>query len=298
MITLKNGYSFEYRAASGALGFDGRGWWWERMMLKLGLIKLAGLTPVMKTITRHPRRGNLLLWQSRSAQLQIYRPWHCIRTISDGVVNAVGLTNPGLDWWCKYVKPTLPRNSIIGSIYGENIQELEFLAASLESAGFVALELNASCPNTGCDILKNSDFVLKSCEAVWRVTHYPLIVKLSVAHDIETIVPQLKDWVAAIAINSVPWSVVFPHVLSPLTHLGGGAVSGGKAQAYTWAFARRLVQMTRIPIIGCSVWNEADMEKLWEIGVSAIDFGSIFLRYPWRPGHFIAQDRRRRMLQS
>ncbi len=39
MITLSNGHCFEYMVASGALGFDGNGWPWERPLVALGLIK-------------------------------------------------------------------------------------------------------------------------------------------------------------------------------------------------------------------------------------------------------------------
>ncbi len=44
MITLSNGHKFEYMAASGALGFDGKGWLHERLFLVIGkscLIRLC-----------------------------------------------------------------------------------------------------------------------------------------------------------------------------------------------------------------------------------------------------------------
>jgi len=52
-------------------------------------------TTVIKTLTLHPRRGNLR-W---------YNPLGCIRLIPGGTVNAVGLTNPGIDWWCHEIGP-------------------------------------------------------------------------------------------------------------------------------------------------------------------------------------------------
>ena len=97
MITLSNGHAFEYMVASGALAFDGKGWPWERLLVWLGLIKPELFTVVIKSLTRNPRPGNLRWW----------KPWTCVRLIPGGSVNKVGLTNPGIEWWCKKVGPKL-----------------------------------------------------------------------------------------------------------------------------------------------------------------------------------------------
>ena len=97
MITLANGHKFKYMVASGALAFDGKGWPWERPLVWLGLIKPELFTVVIKSLTRNPRPGNLRWW----------KPWTCVRLIPGGSVNKVGLTNPGIEWWCKKVGPKL-----------------------------------------------------------------------------------------------------------------------------------------------------------------------------------------------
>ena len=79
MISLSNGHTFEYMIASGALGFDGKGWIWERPLVRLGLIKPELFTVVIKTLTRNPRPGNLRWW----------KPWTCVRLISGGSVNKI-----------------------------------------------------------------------------------------------------------------------------------------------------------------------------------------------------------------
>ena len=84
-------------------------------------------------------------------------------------------------------------------------------------------------------------------------------------HDIDEILPNIKELVEAISINSVPWKIVFPDKKSPLDHLGGGGVSGKLAQPHTWEFVRKLVDKTDIPVIGPSVWKYGDIEKLREI---------------------------------
>ena len=139
MITLSNGHAFKYMVASGALAFDGKGWPWERPLVWLGLIKPELFTVVIKSLTRNPRVGNLRWW----------KPWTCVRLIPGGSVNKVGLTNPGIEWWCKEVGPKLDFQKFptAGSIFGDE-KELVEMAEMLNRFDLVALEVNVSCPNT------------------------------------------------------------------------------------------------------------------------------------------------------
>ena len=74
---------------------------------------------------------------------------------------------------------------------------------------------------------------------------------------------------------------------SPLSKYGDGAVSGKKAQKYNWELITKLKEKTNVPVIGCSVWDYEDIQKLYDMKCDAVAFGSIFLRYPWRPTIFI-----------
>ncbi len=285
MITLSNGHRFEYMVASGALAFDGKGWPWEWPLRWSGFLDPSLFTVVIKTLTYEPRKGNLR--------------WHnslgCIRILRQGVVNAVGLINPGIEWWCRKIGSKVNHKKIplVGSILSDDIYELAEMAKMLNDFDLVGLEINASCPNAGEDFLessKNVERIIQGCKAVKKESRFPLILKLSVVHYIESILPEIKGIVEAISINSVPWAFIFPKK-SPLAHLGGGGVSGKIAQPHTWAFVRKLVSITSIPVIGPSVWEFSDIEELRKIGAKAISFGSIFLRYPWRPTLFVRRDK-------
>ena len=72
MLTLSNGHSFTFMAASGALAFDGEGWPWEQPLRCLGLLDPSLFTIVTKTLTRHPRKGNLR-W---------YNPFRVVRPLT------------------------------------------------------------------------------------------------------------------------------------------------------------------------------------------------------------------------
>lgn len=284
MIELSNGYCFEHMAASGALAFDGKGWPWEWPLRIVGLLDPSLFTVVIKTLTFLPRKGNLR-W---------HNPFGCIRFLPGGTLNAVGLTNPGIHWWCRKIGPKVNRKriSLVGSILSDDPEKLAEMAMMLNDFDLVALEINASCPNTGEDFLKNIENLLKGVIAVKRVSRFPLILKLSVVHDIRLILPNINGLIEAISINSVPWSIVFPERKSPLAHLGGGGVSGKIAQPYTWEFVRRIVKTTGIPVIGPSVWDFEDIEELRKLGAKAISFGSVFLPYPWRPTIFVRRDKK------
>jgi len=285
MITLRNGHSFEYMAASGSLAFDGKGWLWEQPLRWAGLLDPSLFTVVTKTLTLHPRKGNLR-W---------YWPYGCVRFIPGGTLNAVALTNPGIRWWCGNVGPKVDRMKIpLGvSILGEP-DELVQMVWMLEGYDVLFLEILVSCPNIGDDLWANSGKAIESCRRVRQETDLPLILKLSVANDVDEIVPAVQGIVDAFSINSVPWRIAFPEQRSPLERFGGGGVSGKAAQPYTWPLLRKLTRMSDIPVIGPSVWDYGDIAGVRKLGAGAIGIGSAALRYPWRPTLFVRRDQKER----
>lgn len=280
MIRLSNGHCFEYMAASGALGFDGKGWFWERPLKWLGLFDPSLFTVVIKTLTISPIKEKTSVIRR-------------VRIISNGVVNAIRLENPGIKWWCEKIGPTVDARkiSLVASIFGEP-DEIKKMAEILNDFDLVGVELNASCPSTDSDILQNTKKVIMECEILKKTSRHPVILKASVAHEIGKIIREVSDFIEAISINSVHWDIAYgSQRISPLEVFGGGGVSGKAAQPFTWALAEKLVNSTSIPIIGPSVWDFEDIAKLRQkIRVKAISFGSIFLRYPWRPTLFVKRD--------
>jgi len=268
--------------ASGALGYDGKGWPWERPLSLIGLFDPTLFTSVTKTLTLHPMKGNLR-W---------YNPFRCIRFLNDGVVNTVALSNPGIDWWCKNISPSLDSRKIplVVSLFGEP-DELAKMAKMLNEFDIAGIELNASCPNTTTTILQDTDRIIASCKAITAETKLPLILKVSVSHDVEVITKGIVSMVQAISINSVPWTKIFPNTRSPLTQLGGGGISGKVAQTMNWNLMKNISDLTSIPVIGPSIWEFNDLEKVRTIGAKAISFGSIFLRYPWRPTVYVRKEK-------
>ena len=272
-IKLSNRRSLGYVVASGALAFDGKGWFWERPLVWLGLIKPELFTVFLKTLTLEPRKGNLRWWC----------PWHCVALILGGAVNKIGLTNKGIDHWMKKVKPKIDfkKYQIAGSIFGD-IEELVKMARILDGVSLVALEINYSCPNTG-HALHRAQEVIAAVRAVREETTHPLIIKVSVDQPYLEIAAGLVGIADAISINSVPWSVAFGKKISPLWRLenkvqgGGGGVSGKPAQMLNWKAVRELAAQGSLPVIAPSVMEYEDMQKVRSLGAKAVSFGTIHL---------------------
>ena len=273
MIELPNGHKLEYIAASGTLGFDGKGWSLDKLLKAVGLLDLSRLTVVMKTVTMKSTAGNFR-W---------YKPQSSIRFIENGVVNTVGLTNPGIEWWCCEVGPKVDslKVPLIGSVFSDDINEIRKMATMLNDFNLVGIELNEACPNICGNHLQDTDKVVADCKALYEKSCHPIILKLSIVHPIEKIIPQVEKVVEAISINSVPWSTVFPNRKSPLARFGNGGVSGKAAQPFTWDMVKRIVEITNIPVIGPSIWEFSDIEKLRNMGAKAMSLGSVFF-YPLR----------------
>lgn len=273
MIEL-NGKKIEIIGASGAFGFN-KGHLPDRILAKIGYLDFSAIDVVVtKTMTLDPKEGNYL-W---------YQPWRSIRFIKNGIANAVGLTNPGIEWWCCEVGPKLDSLKIplIVSIAGNASEIKEMMEMLNKFENIVAVEVNEGCPNV-CNNW-NANEVIENCRVASENSHRPIILKFSVAHSVKNIIPYIEDFVEAISINSVPWSIAFPNQENPFARYGieECGVSGKIIQSYTWSFAYEISQMTSIPVIYPSVWKASDIRELKKMAdAKAFSFGSIFF-YPWK----------------
>ncbi len=281
MIVLSNGHSFEYMAASGALAYDGRGWPWEWPFRWVKLLEPQLFTIVTKTLTYLPRVGNLR-WS---------HPWSCVKLLKSGVVNAIGLTNPGYRWWINQIAPHYNKKySLIVSITEDDPQKLLEMVRAFEKIPIQGLELNASCPNTHQELHQNVEKVVESVKLMKQSSPHPILLKLSVNQDYLMIAKKTESFAEALSINSVPWSYAFPEQESPLKAFGGGGVSGKTAQIYTWKMVKELSSAVKTPVIGPSIWEYEDMQKVRNLGAQAVSFGSVFMRYPWRPTRYVIKE--------
>lgn len=278
MITLSNGHSFEYATAGGALGLDGNGWPWQQPLRWAGFIDPSIFTVTTKTLTRYPRESNR----------RRFNNFGYTRFLRGGVANAAELINPGIEWWREKIGLTIDSSKIpiVASIAGDP-KELAEMAEMLNDFNLVALEINASQNSREC-LTSDAQRVALASRWVKKVSRFPIILKISIAQDIEIIAKQAEGVIEAFSIGGVPWSVIFPNRESPFTHLGTeGEVSGRITQWHNWHLAARLARLSKIPVIGPDIWDYDDIAMIYEFGVKAVSFGSVFLRHPWRPTIFV-----------
>lgn len=125
---------------------------------------------VTKSFTKEPRRGN---------------PFPRITWTRGGMLNAIGLANPGLEGFVSDISPKVASvpTAVIGSIAGDSIEDYVELAKAMDTtAGLSIIELNVSCPNvhSGLEFGADPDALSELVSAVSStLTNSKLFVKLS-----------------------------------------------------------------------------------------------------------------------
>lgn len=123
----------------------------------------------LKGTTGQPRLGN---------------PPHRIAETPMGMLNAIGLQNPGVDKVVDEILPTLDfeETRFIANISGSTIEEYVAVARRFDDSPIDAMEINISCPNVkegGVQFGNDPDMSARVVAAVRAVTEKPLITKLS-----------------------------------------------------------------------------------------------------------------------
>lgn len=268
MIHLpRSGHRFHFACASGALNYTGDGYWFEQPFRILGLLDTRLLTIIPKSLTLDAQPGNGRLW-----------PFGSVRLIPGGMLNAVGLRNPGLPHWIKhlYPKAVAAGYKLIASIAPKTVAEAVTMAKLLDPLALAGVEVNPTCPNVDHPA-DEADLVL----AVADHTRHDVIAKL--AHPTyKTTAPRLDGKIACFdLINAVKWEYVFPGTPSPLAHLGGGAVSGEPIipfarAALQWAKDHLQTQV----MSGGGVNSKEEALIRFYMGAGGVTLGSVITRRP------------------
>jgi dihydroorotate dehydrogenase (NAD+) catalytic subunit len=286
MIYFSNGHVLTFACGSGALNFNGRGWWWEKPLIWTKIIDPKSLTVVAKTVTLYPRKGNLVWW----------KPWSCVRLAKGGAVNAIGLTNPGIDWWIKnsYQEAMSFGYKMAASIQPENKMEAIIMGERLTSLNLAYVEINISCPNVNGH--EDLDKAMAMLDALNFSCCHPVVVKISYDqafnYEFLEMLEEHPKVEAIHAINSVPWDHLYKPLPSPLEKSTGrkGGVSGPPIKRYTARAVKYVAQCTKVPIIaGGGIWDMLDVMHLEKMGASAFSLGTLFLRKPWCPKRIVQQ---------
>lgn len=231
-LSLKN----PVLVSSGTYGFG------EEYAKCVDIEKLGAL--VTKTITLNPRKGN--------------PPQRIVETPS-GILNAIGLQNPGFDMFVKNKLPFLKtlRMPIIVNIAGDSPREYAELTEKIAETGIAsAFEINISCPNVkkggiafGVDPKATFDVVHR----VRKVTELPIITKLSPnVTDIKVFAKvAIQAGTDAVSlINTLLGMSIDVNTMKPKIGNITGGLSGPAVRPVAVRMVWQLAQKYDIPIIG------------------------------------------------
>ena len=256
-------------AASGTFGFG-------REYAELYDLSLLGGICV-KGLTVKPRHGNL---PPRIAETPM------------GMLNSVGLQNPGVDGFIKNELPFLRGfdTVVIANISGNTAEEYAEMAEKLSDAAVGMIEVNVSCPNVkagGIQFGTSPDAAAMITDAVVRRSRVPVMVKLS---------PNVTD-IAAIAraieaagadaislINTILGMRIDIATRRPILFNNTGGLSGPAVFPVAVRMVWQVAQAVSIPVLGMGgVACGDDAVEMMLAGASLVGVGTASFTDPYAP---------------
>ncbi len=217
------------------------------------------------------------------------RPEPRLAPTNVGMLNGIGIQNPGIEAWGEMMETRLPglQVPVWGSAVGESPDEFAIVAKGLVSAGVPVIEVNLSCPNLddgrmfSLDAGPSRDVIAAVASAVDVVVG----AKLS---------PQTDD-IVGVAFACVRAGAQFLTLTNtalgfgldtatgrPLRSGGAGGYSGPGLKPISLRCVYEVAQaMPGVPIIGCGgVVNGRDVVEYLMAGASAVALGTVHLAEP------------------
>ena len=247
--------------ASGTFGFG------REYAEYIDLNNLGGI--MVKGLTLKPRLGN---------------PSPRVAETPMGMLNSVGLQNPGIEYFLEHEVPFLRQfdTKIIANINGTNIEEYCEIAEVTSRADVDSLELNISCPNVkagGLAFGTDPEMVYKVTKAVRKAAgNKHLIVKLSPnVKDIKEIALAAEEAGADCLsmINTLTGMVIDINSRKPILARGIGGLSGPAVKPVAVRMVYETAGVVNIPIIGMGgISNYKDAVEFMLAGAGAISIGT------------------------
>ncbi len=243
---------------------------------------LGGL--VTKAVSLEPRAG---------------APAPRVTDFDGGMINAVGLANPGVDAVLDHDLPWLAahcaRPKVLVNVVGREAQDFGAVVARLDGApGFQGFELNVSCPNVkqgGMEFGADPEALTAVVRGARAATRSPIFVKLSptlpnIGETAKRAVDAGADGITVI--NTIPGLVIDVERRRPVLGFGSGGVSGPGLLAVGVLAVWRVRQAVRVPILGAGgVQRAADVVQFLMAGASAVAVGTAALADPKLPARLV-----------
>jgi dihydroorotate dehydrogenase (NAD+) catalytic subunit len=239
---------------------------------------------VLKSVTRLPRLGN---------------PMPRIVHTPAGMLNAIGLQNPGIEWYLERELPKYAQRpcTLVGSVAGFSIDDYAYVTERLAArTEIAAIELNVSCPNVasegetfGCD----PGLTARVVRAARSTTDKTLIVKLS--PNVTDICAVAREAEAAGAdalavINTMRGMAIDVEAWHPRLANVSGGLSGPAIRPIAVLAVYEVAQAVKIPIVGQGgIETLTDALEFLLAGASAISIGTANFTDPRIPERIVAE---------
>jgi len=222
---------------------------------------------VTKSIGREPRAGH---------------PNPSIVELRNGLLNAMGLPNPGIEAFREEIaearKGGVP---IVGSVFAGSVEEFAELVRMMADTDVDAVELNLSCPHAiglGAEIGSTPELVESICRESKRQTRKPVMAKLtpntsSIANLAKAAERGGAD--AVVAINTLKGMAISPEAKMPVLANKFGGLSGPAIRPVGVRCVYEIYEAVEIPIIGVGgISNAGDALEYIMAGASAVQIGT------------------------
>lgn len=221
-----------------------------------------------------------------------------------GMINAVGLANPGVDMvrqkHLPWLQQRVTRARIVVNVVGRMVEDFARVVEQLhDSPGAQAFELNVSCPNVaagGMEFGVDRSALAQVVKLARAATDKPLLVKLSptVTDIVATAQTALDAGADALSlVNTWPGLVIDVDQRRPALGFGTGGVSGPGLLPIGVLATWKVYRATRAPIVGIGgVASAHDALQYLIAGASAVGVGTAALRDPRTPERIVREMRR------
>ena len=206
-----------------------------------------------------------------------------------GMINAIGIQNPGIEAWASDVGPRLGdlEVPVWGSAVGHTPEAFAAVSRRLEDVGVEAVELNLSCPNLDGHglIALDPGASARVVETVRAATHGPISAKLSPnASDIVAVARATwnagADWV--VIGNTIWGAAIDVSRRAPRLATGAGGYSGPPLKPISIrAVMETALNLPELPILGCGgVTRGTDVVEYLMAGARAVAMGTVHFAEP------------------
>ena len=207
------------------------------------------------------RDAGAVVLKGTTREFRLGNPPHRVTETPYGMINAIGLQNPGVDHVVRKILPTLDftETRFIANVCGSTIEEYAEVTRRFDDSRIDAMEINISCPNVkegGVQFGNYPDMSARVVAACRKVTQKPLITKLSpnqtdIRENARLCIEAGSDGLAVI--NTISGMAIDAATRTPVIGNVQGGVSGPAIKPIALLMVKKVYEVAgpkRIPIIG------------------------------------------------